>query len=148
MCLDVVFCLEFVKVLDLWLSGIPKLPPRFGNLLERHAELSVQKQNHHSSRVFLRGVTQGMLYCSSSEFWQHMWTGVYQRGSSVTLSPGFLLRGAVCLACARISDFRNKMNNRSEEVSYFAVVPFILKAYYDSFFVIVYLFNSMKFKML
>ena len=109
MCLDVVFCLEFVKVLDLWLSGIPKLPPRFGNLLERHAELSVQKQNHHSSRVFLRGVTQGMLYCSSSEFWQHMCTGVYQRGSSVTLSPGFLLRGAVCLACARISDFRNKM---------------------------------------
>lgn len=38
------------------------------------------------------------------------------------------------------------MNNRSEEVSYFTVVPFILKAYYDSFFVIVYLFNSMKFK--
>lgn len=109
MCLDVVFCLEFVKVLHLWLSGIPKLPSRFGDLLGRHAELSVQKKNHHSSRVFLRGVTQGMLYCSSREFWQHMCTGVYQRGSSVTLSPGFLLRGAVCLACARISDFRNKM---------------------------------------
>ena len=42
-------------------SGIPKLPSRFGDLLGRHSELSIQ-------RVFLSGVTQGMLYCSSIEF--------------------------------------------------------------------------------
>lgn len=60
-------------------------------------------------RVFLSGVTQGMLYCSSSEFWQHMCTCVYQWGSLISDSEPRIFTEGCCLpSIARISDFRKK----------------------------------------